>query len=134
MKFTLENPGNIYDMRQIITGICSCAGAKALISLYWDDIYRFFSEAGSFGCACAVGRAEAATKAALKDLKAEGAGTGYGGAIITFTGSPDMSLSDISDACAQMYHAVAEDAEILLGAAIEEELDDEVRVVVVVRI
>ena len=51
--------------------------------------------------------------------------------LINFTGGPDMSLYEVNEAASLIHEEAHEDANIILGAVIDERLTDEIRVTVI---
>jgi cell division protein FtsZ len=51
--------------------------------------------------------------------------------LINFTGGPDMSLYEVNEAASLIHEEAHEDANIILGAVIDDRLTDEIRVTVI---
>jgi len=56
---------------------------------------------------------------------------GAKGVLINVTGGPDMTLFDVNDATSKVYDAAGADANIIVGAVIDEKLKDTIRVTVI---
>ncbi len=69
----------------------------------------------------------AITSSLLEDLSIEGAK----GVLINITGSPDMSLFEVSEAATLISEAAGAEANVIFGAVVDPELSDEVRVTVI---
>ena len=76
-------------------------------------------------------RFEAATAAISSPLLENISIDGATGIIINVTGGPDLSLYEVNEASTLITEAAHEDAEIIFGAVIDEEMGDEVRVTVI---
>jgi cell division protein FtsZ len=63
----------------------------------------------------------------LEDTSIDGAR----GVLINITGGPDMTLHEVSDAASIIYEAADDDANILFGAVVDEEMGDAVKVTVI---
>ena len=51
--------------------------------------------------------------------------------MINITGGPDLALHDVSDATQTIYDAAGEDAEVIFGVVIDQNLSEEMRVTVI---
>ncbi len=78
------------------------------------------------------GRAiQAATAAISSPLLEDTSIDGARGVLINITGGPDMTLHEVSEAVSIIYEAADEDAHILFGAVVDENLGDGVKVTVI---
>jgi len=75
--------------------------------------------------------AKVAAEAAIASPLLEGSLDGAQGVLINITGGRDMSLWDINEATEIISGAADENANIIFGAVIDENLDDEIRVTVI---
>lgn len=121
---------------QAVKGISDLINIRGLINLDFADIRTVMKEKGmaimGTGSARGENRAvEAATFAIssplLENIKIDGAT----GIIINVTGGPDLSLYEVNEASTLITEAAHEDAEIIFGAVIDENMGDEVRVTVI---
>lgn len=121
---------------QAVKGISDLINIRGLINLDFADIRTVMSSKGiaimGTGAATGENRAvEAATAAIssplLENVKIDGAT----GIIINVTGGPDLSLYEVNEASTLITEAAHEDAEIIFGAVIDENMGDEVRVTVI---
>ena len=74
---------------------------------------------------------EAARKAISSPLLEDVSINGATGIIINITGGPDMTLFEVNEASSLITEEAHEDAEIIFGSVIDENLKDEVRVTVI---
>ena len=121
---------------QAVKGISDLINIRGLINLDFADIRTVMAAKGlalmGTGYAKGENRAvEAATAAIssplLENIKIDGAT----GIIINVTGGPDLSLYEVNEASTLITEAAHEDAEIIFGAVIDENMKDEVRVTVI---
>lgn len=121
---------------QAVKGISDLINIRGLINLDFADIRTVMAAKGlalmGTGYAKGENRAvEAATAAIssplLENIKIDGAT----GIIINVTGGPDLSLYEVNEASTLITEAAHEDAEIIFGAVIDENMTDEVRVTVI---
>jgi cell division protein FtsZ len=119
-----------------VQGITDLINLRGLINLDFADVRTVMSNGGmalmGTGRARGEGRAIDAAMSAissplLEDLDIKGAR----GMLINFTGGPDMSLYEVNEAATYITDQAEEDAEIIFGAVIDENLSDEVRVTVI---
>lgn len=74
---------------------------------------------------------DAANAAISSPLLESSSINGAQGVILNITGSPNMSLFEVNEAAKIVEQAADKDANIIFGAAVDESLDDEVRVIVI---
>jgi cell division protein FtsZ len=121
---------------QAVKGISDLINIRGLINLDFADIRTVMSSKGiaimGTGSARGDNRAvEAATAAIssplLENVKIEGAT----GIIVNITGGSELSLYEVNEATTLITEAAHEDAEIIFGAVIDENMGDAVRVTVI---
>ena len=123
-------------LMQAVKGISDLINIRGLINLDFADIRTVMSARGmaimGSGSAKGENRAvEAATAAISSPLLENISIDGATGIIINVTGGPDLSLYEVNEASTLITEAAHEDAEIIFGAVIDEEMGDEVRVTVI---
>ena len=109
---------------------------QGLVNLDFADVRSVMRDMGKAmmgtGEASGEGRALAAAEAAIANpLLDESSMRGAQGLLISITGGPDMTLFELDEAANRIREEVAEDANIIMGATYDEELDGAVRVSVV---
>ncbi|WP_413577229.1 cell division protein FtsZ [Bdellovibrio sp. HCB290] len=121
---------------QAVKGISDLINIRGLINLDFADIRTVMSSKGiaimGTGSAKGENRAvEAATAAIssplLENVKIDGAT----GIIVNITGGSELSLYEVNEATTLITEAAHEDAEIIFGAVIDENMGEEVRVTVI---
>jgi cell division protein FtsZ len=119
-----------------VRGISELITGHGLINLDFNDVRTIMNEMGmalmGTGSAKGESRAVEAARAAisnplLEDLSMEGAR----GVLINFTGGSDMTLHEVEEAAKLIQEASHEDANIIFGAVVDEELEGELRVTVI---
>ncbi|MCC0029981.1 MAG: cell division protein FtsZ [Brucellaceae bacterium] len=109
---------------------------EGLINLDFADVRSVMREMGKAmmgtGEASGEGRAMAAAEAAIANpLLDETSMRGAGGLLISITGGRDLTLFEVDEAATRIREEVDPDANIILGATFDEELEGVIRVSVV---
>ncbi len=121
---------------QAVKGISDLINIRGLINLDFADIRTVMASKGiaimGTGTAKGQNRAvEAATAAIssplLENIRIDGAT----GIIVNITGGSDLSLLEVNEATMLITEAAHEDAEIIFGAVIDDNMNEEVRVTVI---
>jgi cell division protein FtsZ len=117
-------------------GISDLITMPGEINLDFADVRTIMSEMGDaiMGTGMATGdnRArEAATRALRSPLLDDVSIAGAKGLLINVTGGSMMTLSEVSDAASTIYEAAGADANVIFGTAIDEALNEEIRVTVI---
>jgi cell division protein FtsZ len=120
---------------QGVSGITNLITTPGLINTDFADVKMIMANAGSalmgIGQASGDNRAELAAKAAISSPLLEAAIDGARGILLNITGPSDLGLFEVN-AAAEIVHGVAhQDANIIFGTVIDDELGDEVRVTVI---
>src|SRR3954467_6964427 len=109
---------------------------EGLINLDFADVRSVMREMGKAmmgtGEASGEGRAMAAAEAAISNpLLDETSMRGAKGLLISITGGRDLTLFEVDEAATRIREEVDQDANIIVGATFDEELDGVIRVSVV---
>lgn len=120
---------------QGVSGITNLITTPGLINTDFADVKMILSSAGSalmgIGQASGDNRAVTAAKAAISSPLLEAAIDGARGILLNITGSSSMGLFEMN-AAAEIIHGVAhQDANIIFGTVIDDEMGDEVKVTVI---
>lgn len=122
-------------LRQGVQGISELITEHSLINLDFADVKAIMKNAGSalmgIGRASGENRAVAAAKQAVESPLIEVKIEGARGVLFSVAGGYDMSMSEIQEAAEVITGAVSPDANIIFGASIRPELEDEIVVTVV---
>ena len=121
---------------QAVRGISELVTVHGLINLDFADVRSIMAEMGMamMGASSASGEnraVEAAQRAISSPLLEDVSIKGARGLLINFTGGPDMSLYEVNEAASLIHEEAHEDANIILGAVIDDRLTDEIRVTVI---
>lgn len=136
-KTSLLNAFKMADevLLQGVSGITGLITTPGLINTDFADVKMILTNAGSalmgIGTSKGDNRAINAANAAITSPLLEAAIDGARGILLNITGPSDMGLFELN-AAAEVVHAVAhQDANIIFGTVIDDELEDEVRVTVI---
>ncbi len=121
---------------QAVKGISDLINIRGLINLDFADVRAVMANKGlalmGTGSAGGENRAiEAARKAIASPLLEDVAINGATGIIINITGGSDLTLFEVNEASSLITEEADDDAEIIFGSVIDENLKDEVRVTVI---
>jgi len=119
-----------------VQGISDLITIPGLINVDFADVRTIMSSMGvalmGTGTASGEGRALAAARQAvesplLEDVQIDGAT----GILINITGGPDMTLVEVNQACSLIQEAAHEDANIIFGSVISDEMGDKLKITVI---
>jgi cell division protein FtsZ len=122
-------------LRQGVQGISELITEHGLINLDFADVKAIMANAGSalmgIGRASGEDRASQAAQQAIESPLIEVSIDGAKGVLFNVTGGYDMSMSEIQEAAEIITSAVAPDANIIFGATLKPEMEDELIITVV---
>jgi cell division protein FtsZ len=123
-------------LRQAIQGISDLIIVPGMINLDFADVKTIMAGMGlammGTGVAEGPNRAVDAARRAISSPLLEGASVdGARGVIINVTGGPDLSLLEVSEASTIIQEAAHEDANIIFGAVVEQQLEGRVKITVI---
>jgi cell division protein FtsZ len=121
---------------QAVRGISDLIITPGLINLDFADVRTVMQEMGLalMGSATATGEnraVEAAQKAISSPLLEDISIQGARGVLINVTGGPDLGVHEINEAASMIQEEAHEEANIIFGAVIDENLADELRITVI---
>jgi cell division protein FtsZ len=121
---------------QAVRGISELVTVHGLINLDFADVRSIMAEMGMamMGAATASGEnraVEAAQRAISSPLLEDVSIKGARGLLINVTGGSDMALYEVNEAASLIQEEAHEDANIIFGAVINEEMSDDIRVTVI---
>jgi cell division protein FtsZ len=121
---------------QAIKGIADVIKVPGLVNVDFADVRTVMGHMGravmGMGIASGPNRAvEAAQKAISSPLLEEGSVNGARGVLLNITGPPDLSLHEVSEASSIIQQAADPEANIIFGAVINDQLQDEVLITVI---
>lgn len=122
-------------LRYGVSSISDLVAVPGLINLDLADVRRVMTDAGI--CHMGIGRAGGESRSAtairqainspLLDTTIDGAN----GVIINFTGGHDLKMREVDEAASVIRDAVAPEADIIVGAVINEDMQDEIMITVI---
>ncbi len=138
-KITFANAFGIADdvLKQAVTSISELVAfsEKVIINLDFADVSAVMKDAGRahMGVGVASGRekAEQAALAAVASPLLETSINGATGVLVNVTGSSELTLDDVETAAGIVQEAANPDANIIFGATVSDEFEDEMRVTVI---
>jgi cell division protein FtsZ len=121
---------------QAVRGISDLIITPGLINLDFADVRTVMAEMGLalMGAASATGEnraIEAAQKAISSPLLEDISIQGARGVLINITGGPDLCLHEVNEAASMIQEEAHEDANIIFGSVIDENMTDEIRITVI---
>ena len=118
-----------------VAGISDLVAIPGLINLDLADVTRVMKDAGichmGIGRASGEDRAQVAIKQAINSPLLDTTIDGATGVILNFTGGRGMRLSEIDAASSIVRQAAAPEAEIIVGAVVDDSLEDELMITVI---
>ncbi|MBS5150532.1 MAG: cell division protein FtsZ [Butyricicoccus pullicaecorum] len=136
-KITFKNAFEIADnvLRQAVANISELITVPGFINLDFADVTSVMKDAGfahiGTGAATGKDKASEAAQMAISSPLLETSIDNARGIILSISGSADIGLEEIETAAGMVQAAAHPDAHIIFGASIDEDLDDELRVVVI---
>ena len=136
-KLTFSNAFEIADsvLHQAVVSISELIKKTGFINLDFADVTSVMKDAGyahmGVGHAAGKGKAEEAARAAVTSPLMETSINGARGVLVNITGSVDIDLDDVEVAASLVAEAAHPDANIIFGASFDEDMEDEIRVVVI---
>ena len=123
-------------LRQGVQGISDLVTVPGLINLDFADVEAVMAGMGMAIMGTGIGQGEnraveaarrAISSPLLEDVSIEGAK----GVLINITGGIDLTLHEVKEASTLIYQAAEEDANIILGAVIDKDMEEEVKFTVI---
>ncbi len=122
-------------LRQGVQGISEIITVPGLINVDFADVRTIMAEGGAammaMGRASGEGRATECAKQAISNSLLDISIEGAKGILFNVTGGPDLTLYEVNEAAEIIKGAAHPDANIIWGAVIDPELEDEIRITVI---
>ncbi len=120
-------------LRQAVQGIADLITTSGLINVDFADVKAIMSERGMamMGIGIASGErraADAAQQAIASPLLEEIDISGARGVLVNISGSSSMTMEEFDEASRIIHEKVHEDANIIIGLVIDEELGDRIKI------
>ncbi|MEZ2120941.1 MULTISPECIES: cell division protein FtsZ [unclassified Corynebacterium] len=118
-----------------VQGITNLITTPGVVNVDFADVRSVMADAGSalmgIGSASGENRAVEATQQAINSPLLESTMEGARGVLLSFAGGSDLGLQEVNEAAALVEEKADEDANIIWGTIIDDNLGDEVRVTVI---
>ena len=119
-----------------VKGISDLIMVPGLINLDFADVRSIMSDMGMALMGTGIARGdcravEAAQKAISSPLLEDNTIQGAHGILLNITGGPDMTLFEINEASSLIQSEAHEDAHIIFGTVVDEDMGDEIRITVI---
>ena len=122
-------------LRQGVQGISDLIVEAGVINLDFADVKTIMSDRGiahmGVGSGKGENRVEQAVKAAIESPLLETSINGAKAILINITGGYDLGMLEVNEAADKIQSAADKDVILIFGAAIKEELQDEMRITVI---
>ncbi len=122
-------------LRQGVQGITDLITVPGVINLDFADVRTIMKESGTalmgIGSAAGENRAAEAARAAISSPLLESSVEGATGILLNITGGGDLGLFEVNDAAEIVASAADQNANIIFGAVVDEQLGDHIRVTVI---
>lgn len=122
-------------LKQGVQGISDLITIPGLVNLDFADVRTIMVDKGlahmGVGQGAGDNRAQEAAKQAISSPLLETSIMGATGVLLNVTGGADLGLLEINEAAEIVQEAADEDANIIFGAVIDENLKDEIRITVI---
>ncbi|MFL5954883.1 MAG: cell division protein FtsZ, partial [Gaiellaceae bacterium] len=122
-------------LRQGVQGITDLITVPGIVNLDFADVRTIMRDAGSalmgIGAGQGENRASEAARTAVSSPLLESSIEGATGILLNISGPPDLGLFEVNEAAEVVTGAADQNANVIFGAVIDENLKDEVRVTVI---
>src|ERR1700675_1921467 len=122
-------------LRQGVQGITDLITVPGIVNLDFADVRTIMRDAGSalmgIGMGQGENRASEAARTAISSPLLESSIEGATGILLNITGPSDLGLFEVNEAAEVVTSAADQNANVIFGAVIDENLRDEVRVTVI---
>lgn len=118
-----------------IQGLSDIITIPGMINIDFADVRKVVKDSGTalmgIGRAQGEGRAIKAAEMAINSQLLESSINGASGIIVNITGSSNMTLYEINDATSVINNVVKDDADVIIGTAINESFQNEIQITVI---
>ncbi len=122
-------------LRQGVQGISELITVPGLINVDFADVRAIMHDTGSalmgIGSSAGEERAVEAAKAAISSPLLEVSIDGARGILFTVTGGSNLGMQEVAEAAKVITSSADDDAKVIFGAVVDEDMGDEVRITVV---
>ena len=118
-----------------VQGITDIITVPGIINVDFADVKTVMQASGSalmgIGRGTGEGRAVEAARIAINSQLLETSINGASGVIVNITGGPDMTLHEVTDATNIINDAVLDDARVIIGAVVDDNIQGEIQITVI---
>ena len=118
-----------------VQGISDIITIPGMINVDFADVRSVMQASGSalmgIGRGQGEGRAIKAAEIAINSQLLETSINGASGVIVNITGGPDMTLHEVTDAANIIHDAVLDDATVIVGTSVNENIQGEIQITVI---
>jgi cell division protein FtsZ len=122
-------------LRQGVQGITDLITVPGIVNLDFADVRTIMRDAGSalmgIGAGTGENRASEAARTAVSSPLLESSIEGATGILLNISGPADLGLFEVNEAAEVVTGAADQNANVIFGAVIDDQLKDEVRVTVI---
>lgn len=136
-KVTIKDSFKMADdvLRQGVQGIIEVITQKGIMNCDFADVRTIMKDSGVAHMGIGVGKgenaAQDAVRAAIESPLLETSITGAENVLLNITGGSEFSLVDMSEVSGIVRDMVSEDANIIVGTAMDDKLQDEIKVTLI---
>jgi len=136
-RITLMNAFSMADdvLRNGVQSICSIINTKGEVNTDFSDVTAVMTNAGLAHMGIGIGKgkdkADVAAKMAISSPLIETSISGARGVLVNFTASSDIGLEEMDYASSLIASEAHADANVIWGFAIDDSLEDELRITVI---
>ena len=136
-RTTVKDAFNVVDevLLSGVQGISDIILVGGLINVDFADVKTIMQSSGSaimgIGRSSGEGRALEAAKLAIESKLLECSINGATGIIMNVTGGSDMTLFEVNEAASIIHDAVADDAEFIFGAVVDDRIQGEIQITII---
>jgi cell division protein FtsZ len=122
-------------LRQGVQGISDLIVVPGLINTDFADVKTIMNQAGSalmgIGTASGENRAVTAAQMAISSPLLESSIEGAKGVLMNITAGKDLGIHEVNKACSIVQEVVDDDANIIYGHAVNEDMGDDIKITVI---
>ncbi len=136
-KISLKDSFKLADevLRQGVEGIIEVIAQNGIISCDFADVCTIMKDSGVAHMGIGIGKgenaAQDAVRAAIESPLLETSISGAANVLLNITGGTEFSLVDMESVSSVVREMVSQDATIIVGTAVDENLKDEIKVTLV---
>lgn len=136
-KITIQDSFKLADevLRQGVEGIIEVIAQNGIISCDFADVSTIMRDSGVAHMGIGVGKgenaAQDAVRAAIESPLLETSITGAENVLLNITGGTEFSLVDMGEVSGIVREMVSQDATIIVGTAVDDQMKDEIKVTLI---